>query len=63
MRLAVGYLIVFLFSLLFYGVYSSDPKLVDWVAYVYLGLALGRLAYKIADWFCRIITKNKQEEE
>ena len=62
-RLAIGYLIVFLFSLLFYKMYSSNSQLVTYIAYVCLGISLGRLAYKIADWLCHIITKNKKEEK
>lgn len=63
MKRLVCALIVFLFSLLFYGVYSSNPHLVDTIAYACLGICYGNLAYKIANWFHRVTTKNKEEEE
>lgn len=63
MERLVRILIVFLFSLLFYGVYSTNPHLVDVTAYACLGICYGHLAYKIANWLHRVTTKNKKEEK
>lgn len=55
-------LIVILFSLLFYGVYSTNSHLVDIIAYACLGICYGHLAYKIANWLHKNIFKDKEKK-